>query len=63
MMVSAAAKNGGSQSGITLLLSRKAVLSPGQLRWLEPEPPAFDWWASAVSFQTKVLATTYPIRQ
>jgi hypothetical protein len=31
-MVSAAARNGGSQSGMTLLLSRKRSVSPDQLR-------------------------------
>lgn len=31
-MVSAAARNGGSQSGMALLLSRKRSVSPGRLR-------------------------------
>ena len=42
-MVSAAARNGGSQSGMTLLLSRKLPASPGQLRRLALRlNPAYD---------------------
>jgi hypothetical protein len=42
-MVSAAARNGGSQFGMTLLLSRKRSVSPDSREgWLEAEPPAYD---------------------